>query len=119
VIPLVAEVTGLAPPVEASRKAFRRRGFCRVTQRMGSSWPGDPISFPPSVTECYVSILILTSTDRELLQSIVEQHIDGLVVARDIVIQELDTENMLEAVATVDEAIVKTGNLLKRVQHAI
>ena len=65
-----------------------------------------------------MTLLILTSLERELLADIVRIHIDGLVVAKDLTMNDLDDEGMLGAVAAVDEAIVVSGKLLKRIENA-
>ena len=65
-----------------------------------------------------MALLILTALERELLADIVRIHIDGLVVAKDLTMNDLDDEGMLEAVAAVDEAIVVSGKLLKRIENA-
>jgi hypothetical protein len=64
-------------------------------------------------------IVLLTEAERQLLVEVIKIHLDGLELTKDLVIEDLTDERLLEATATVDEAVKGYQHLLKKVEHAV
>lgn len=54
-----------------------------------------------------------------MLLDVIDVHLDGLNVAKEMVVEDIDGIEMLEAVAAVDEAIALTEKVKGRVERGI
>ena len=76
-----------------------------------------PTSSLQVIRSVTVPLIVLTGQEQKRLEDVIEQHLDALLVTKEEIITGEDGAHMLEAVATVDEAIVLTESVLGKVQR--